>query len=152
MSAIPSPIQALLDLFTTDLADVRFADVDGQTLASSAAEVEVAAKSVASAQAALDVAREVLQSRQDALLQRAQRALAYARVYAEADEALTRKLDAVSLPRAPRRPRAEDALVLSANPQPAPASRPRGRPRKAAVAPLPAPAELTLEAIVPPGE
>jgi hypothetical protein len=144
MSAIPAPIQTLLDLFTTALADVRFADVDGQTLASSAAEVEVAARSVAAAQAALDGAREALQVRQDALLQKAQRALAYARVYAESDEALSQKLDAVSLPRAPRRPRAEDALVLSADPQPAP--RPRGRPKKA-----PSP-ELTLEAIVPPGQ
>ncbi len=144
MSAIPAPIQTLLDLFTTSLADVRFADLDGQTLASSAAEVEVAARSVAAAQAALDGAREAMQAKQDALLQRAQRALAYARVYAESDEALSQKLDAVSLPRAPRRPRAEDALVLSADPQPAP--RPRGRPRKVPVA------ELTLEAIVPPGE
>ncbi len=149
MSAIPAPIQALLDLFTTSLADVRFADVDGQTLASCAAEVEVAAKALASAQVTLDAAREALQFRQDALLQRAQRALAYARVYADADEALTRELDAISLPRPPRRARAEDALVLSADPQPAPASRPRGRPKKAPVAPA---AELTLEAIVPPGE
>jgi hypothetical protein len=144
MSAIPLPIQTLLDLFATSLADVRFADVDGQSLASCAAEVEVAARSVAAAQAALDGAREGLQQKQDALLQRAQRALAYARVYAESDEALSQKLDAVSLPRAARRARVEDALVLSADPQPSP--RPRGRPRKAPVA------ELTLEAIVPPGE
>jgi len=150
MSAIPAPIQTLLDLFTTSLADVRFADLDGQTLASSAAEVEVAAKAVALAQAALDAARDALQCKQDALLQRAQRALAYARVYAESDEALSRKLDAVSLPRAPRRPRAEDALVLSADPQPAP--RPRGRPKKVPVVAVAVPAELTLEAIVPPGE
>jgi hypothetical protein len=145
MTAIPLPIQALLDLFTTSLADVRFADLDGATLACSAAEVEVAAKAVAAAQAALDAAREGLQEKQDALLQRAQRALAYARVYAETDETLSRKLDAVSLPRAPRRARAEDALVLSAEPQPSP--RPRGRRKKAPAAP-----ELTLEAIVPPGE
>jgi hypothetical protein len=150
MSAIPAPIRTLLDLFTTSLADVRFADLDGQTLASSAAEVEVAAKAVALAQAALDAARDALQCKQDALLQRAQRALAYARVYAESDEALSRKLDAVSLPRAPRRPRAEDALVLSADPQPAP--RPRGRPKKVPVVAVAVPAELTLEAIVPPGE
>ena len=152
MSAIPAPIQTLLDLFTTSLADVRFADVDGQTLASSAAEVEIAAKSVAAAQSALDAARDALQSKQDALLQRAQRALAYARVYAESDEAQSRKLDAVSLPRPPRRPRAEDALVLSADPQPGPASRPRGRPKKAPVVAIAPPAELTLEAIVPAGQ
>ena len=131
-SAIPAPIQMLLDLFTSSLADVRFADVDGQTLGRCAAEAESAAESVAAAQAALDVARETLRLKQDVLLLRAQSALAYARVYAEGDDALSAQLDSVSLPRSTRRPRAEEGLVLSAQPQPAP--RPRGRPRKAQVA------------------
>src|ERR1700722_19335580 len=112
-SAIPAPIQTLLDLFTTTLADVRFADVDGQTLGRCAAEVETAAQSVASAQAALDAARESLQEKQDALLHRAQSALAYARVFAESDEALSRQLDAVSLPRSTRRGRGVEGLVVS---------------------------------------
>ena len=144
MSAIPPPIQTLLDLFTTALADVRFADVDGQTLGRSAAEVETAAESVASAQAALDAAREALQLKQEVLLQRAQCALAYARVYAEGDEALSTRLDGVSLPRSMRRARAVEGLVLSAEPQPAP--RPRGRPRKARVA------EPNVDALVLPAE
>jgi hypothetical protein len=130
-SAIPAPIQTLLDLFTTSLADVRFADVDGQTLGRCAVEVDSAAEVVASAQAALDAARETLRLKQDVLLQRAQSALAYARVYAEGDDALSSQLDGVSLPRSTRRPRAEEGLVLCAEPQPAP--RPRGRPRKARV-------------------
>jgi multidrug efflux pump subunit AcrA (membrane-fusion protein) len=140
-NAIPVPVQTLLDLFTTSLADVRFADVDGQTLARYAADVEAAAESVGAAQVALNAAREALQEKQDALLQRAQRALAYARVYAETDEVLSGQLEAVSLPRATRRSRAEEALVLSADPQPS--SRPRGRSRKAPVA------EPMLEAIAP---
>jgi multidrug efflux pump subunit AcrA (membrane-fusion protein) len=143
-NAMPIPIQTLLDLFTTCLADVRFADVDGQTLARYAADVEAAAEAVAAAQLALDATREALQEKQDALLQQAQRALAYARVYAESDQALNGRLDAVNLPRATRRSRAEDALVLSADPQPSP--RPRGRPRKARVA------EPTLEMIARPAE
>jgi hypothetical protein len=142
-SAIPPPIQTLLDLFTTSLADVRFADVDGQTLGRCAAEVESAAEAVASAQAALDAARETLQLKQDVLLQRGQCALAYARVYAEGDEALSTQLDGVSLPRSTRRPRVTEGLVLSADPQPAP--RPRGRQRKARVA-EPAVEELVLPA------
>jgi hypothetical protein len=130
--AVPPPIQTLLDLFTTSLADVRFADVDGQTLARSADQVESAAEVLASAQAALDAARETLHEKQDALLQQAQRALAYARVYAETDDALSAQLEAVSLPRATatRRARGEEALVLSAEPMSSP--RPRGRPRKVA--------------------
>jgi multidrug efflux pump subunit AcrA (membrane-fusion protein) len=126
--AVLPPIQTLLDLFTTSLAEVRFADVDGQTLARFAEQVESAAETVAAAQSALDAAREALQEKQDSLLQQAQRALAYARVYAESDEALSAQLDAVTLPRASRRARGEEALVLSAEPMAAP--RPRGRPRK----------------------
>jgi hypothetical protein len=144
MNAIPVAVQTVLDLFTTALVDVRFADLDGQALARLANEVETAAGALATAQSALDAARDALQEKQDALLQQAQRALAYARVYAEADEALSAQLDAVTLPRATRRARVEDALVLSPELQPAP--RPRGRPRKAPAA------EPMLEAIVSPAE
>jgi hypothetical protein len=132
--AIPAPIQTVLTLFTTSLADVRFADVDGPTLARLAAGVEAAAEAVANAQSALDAARDVLQERQETLLQHAQRALAYARVYAEGDATLSQQIDTVNLPRPTRRARAEEALVLSADVQPA--SRPRGRPRKPVAAPI----------------
>ncbi len=143
-SAIPAPIQILLELFTTSLADVRFGDVDGQTLGRCAAEVESAAEQVAAAQAALDAAHETLQQKQDALLQRAQCALAYARVYAESDDALSSQLDGVSLPRSTRRPRVVEGLVLSSEPQPAP--RPRGRPRKASTT------QAAVEELVLPAE
>lgn len=134
MSAITPPVQTVLDLFTTSLSDVRFGDLDAQSLARAAAEVQAAADVVASAQASLDGARSTLHERQETLLLHVQRALAYARVYAEQDEALTARLDAVALPRAARRARPDTAaaagaaLVLTADPQPAP--RPRGRPRK----------------------
>jgi hypothetical protein len=129
--AISPPVQSLLELFTTSLADVRFADLDGQTLARAAASVAAAAETVAAAQAALDAAREALSERQETLLHQSQRALAYARVFAESDETLTAQLDAISLPRATRRARGDSALVLSADPQPP--LRPRGRPRKASI-------------------
>jgi hypothetical protein len=132
--SIPTPVQTILTLFTTSLADVRFADVDGPTLARLAAGVEAAAEAVATAQSALDAARDALQERQDALLQQAQRALAYARVYAEGDAVLSEQLDTVNLPRPSRRARGEDTLVLSADVQPAP--RPRGRPRKVPAQPV----------------
>lgn len=129
MDAIPNAIQSLLDLFATTLAEVRFADVDGKTLARTAAEVESAAAVVDAAQAALDEARHALQERQEGLLQHAQRAMAYARVYAENDEALSERLNAMALPRPARRARPNgEALVLSSAPEAA--ARPRGRPRK----------------------
>jgi len=146
MNAIPTPVQTLLELFNSSLADVRFADLDARALSVLASEAHAAAEVVAAAEASLEAAREALQEKQEALLNNAQRALAYARVYAESDESLSAQLDAVTLPRAARRPRAGDALVLSASPEPVPASRPRGRPRK-----VPA-AEAPLEAVLIPAE
>lgn len=134
MSAIPVPIQTLLDLFSTSFADVRFGDVDGQALARSAADVESAANALAAVQLQLDAAREALQEKQDALLRLAQRGLAYARVYAEGDEALSDRLEAVSLPRGTRRPRVEDAPLVLSSAAPQASPRPRGRPRKIPVA------------------
>jgi len=133
MNAISSPVQALLDLFTAELAELRFADVDANVLARLAADTHTAAEAVSVAQATLDTARSALQERQDTLLAHAQRAHAYARVYAEGDDALLVRLDAITLPRAARRARTEgqlDALVLSAEPSPAPRVSRRGRPRK----------------------
>lgn len=145
MNAIPTPVQTVLDLFATHLPAVRFGDLDAQSLARTAGEVQAAAEAVAVAQASLDSARGALHERQEAMLGQVQRALAYARVYAEADEELTARIDAVALPRGQRRSRAEpassspriDELVLTEGPS-AP-RRQRGRPRKS-----PAPYEATV--------
>jgi hypothetical protein len=129
MDAIPPPVQTILELFETTFADVRFADIDANTLGRAAADVQEVATVVASAQAALDSARGALQERQEALLGQVHRAIAYARVYAENDEELIQRLNAIALPRPARRtgPNEDAALVLSATP---PSPRPRGRPRK----------------------
>ena len=144
MSTTHPAVQALLDLFATSLADVRFADVDGPSLARCAAEVEAAAQAEVVARLALDAASAALQEKQEALLQRAQRALAYARVYAESDPALAASLEAIGLPRAARRATPGDALVLSTASETSP--RPRGRPRKRPVA------DPTLEMSMPGAE
>src|ERR1017187_3942129 len=128
MDTIPASVQAALELSETALADVRFANLDAKTLARTAADVHAVASVVASAQAALDSARCALQERQEVLLEQVQRAIAYARVYAENDEALSQRLDAITLPRAARGARAKDdaALVLSSAPHFAARSR-RGK-------------------------
>ena len=102
MSSTPEAVQAVLELFKGPLADVRFADVDAQGLESVAADVERAAVAVQEQEARLAALRLALVERQDALLSLAQRALSYARVYAEGDEALTTRLNAISLPRVPK--------------------------------------------------
>lgn len=157
MNAISPPIQTILDLFETHLADVRFGDVDAKSLARLATEVQATADVVTAAQVALDSARIALHERQEALLLHAQRALAYARVYAEADESLSARLEAVTLPRPARRSRtdatasstASEVLVLTSDAQPA--RRPRGRPRKlvtpSAASPAPEPMLEGLEAL-----
>jgi hypothetical protein len=129
MDAIPTPIRAALSVFETALADVSFADIDAETFARTVAEVTALADAVASAQAALDSAKNALQERQEVLLGQVQRAMAYARVYAEDDEALMQRLNAIPLPRSGRVVRAKEdaALVLSSTPQPAS----RGKRRKA---------------------
>ncbi len=124
---LPAPLQALLDLFATDLAEVHFADIDASTLARLTREVQTANDTMLAAQAVLDGARTALQERRDTLVQHAHRALAYAKVYAESDEALSARLEAITLPgsgagskaRLARRTRVEatEELVLSADPQ-----------------------------------
>ena len=100
MTLLSPPVQAVLELFQGPLADVRFADVDAAGLAQLATEVEAAAASVAHQEALLGELRQSLTERQDALLLLAQRAVAYARVYAEHDEVLTEQLSRIALPRA----------------------------------------------------
>lgn len=100
MTSLSAPVQAVLELFQGPLADVRFADVDAAGLANLAAAVDSAASDVAQQEAQLTELRQTLVERQDALLLLAQRAVAYARVYAEHDEALTEQLSRITLPRA----------------------------------------------------
>ncbi len=100
MNELSPPLQAVLELFQGPLANVRFAEIDAQGLAAIAAEVESAGAAVTQQEAQLATLRQTLAERQDTLLLLAQRALAYARVYAEQDDALTQQLACISLPRA----------------------------------------------------
>jgi hypothetical protein len=136
---IPAPIDQLLALFSTRLADVRFPDVDRASLARLAEQTHEARMALATAEAMVETAHAALREHQEELLRTAQRALAYARVYASADEALARELDAIALPRATRRTRAEsgegEARTTPAD-QGTAAPKRRGRPRKSDVAAL----------------
>jgi hypothetical protein len=114
MTSLSAPVQAVLELFKGPLSDVRFADVDAAGLANLAAEVEGAASAVAQQEAQLNELRQTLAERQDALLLLAQRAVAYARVYAEHDEALSEQLANITLPRAAKPRKASAAKAPSA--------------------------------------
>ena len=99
MTSISPPIQSVLELFQGPLANVRFADIDAAGLAKLAAEVEAAGAEVEQQEQRLTELRQLLAQRQEALLALAQQALAYARVYAENDEALLEELNRIALPR-----------------------------------------------------
>jgi hypothetical protein len=100
MTQISPAVQTVLELFQGPLASLRFADIDGAGLSQLATEVQSAASAVDLQEAKLAELRQTLTQRQDALLVQAQRALAYARVYAEHDAELTQQLSLISLPRA----------------------------------------------------
>lgn len=111
MISLSPPLQAVVALFRGPLAHVRFADIDATGLTGLAAEVEAAATEVELQEAKLVELRQSLAQRQEALLALAQQALAYARIYAENDEALSAELNEIALPRAakPRKPAAPKA-------------------------------------------
>jgi hypothetical protein len=136
MDAIAPAIQAALKLFETSFAEVRFADIDCSTLARAAAAVEEVAAAVVAAQASLDSVRRALEERQDELLDQVHRAMAYARVYADNDRALTEALGAIGLPRSPRRTRPGEGVAATGGAIALSTPRPRGRPRKAVSEPM----------------
>lgn len=131
---ISPALQDLLKLFGQELATVKFPELDRKVLEEAAARVKEKAEEVARAQAALEAARQSLYESQEVLLQKGQRALAYARIFAEEDAELSAKLDAISLPRPVRKaPRMEGASALEAPAAQGEESAPRrrGRPPKA---------------------
>lgn len=126
-SPIPPALKDLLALFEGPLAQVQFPEVDAASLREHAAAVDAAAQDVEAAAAAWAAAKRAVDDRLEALLQKAQRALAYARVYAEDKPELSSALAAVALPRsgeAPRGPKPAAPAEMGV------AARKRGRPRK----------------------
>jgi ElaB/YqjD/DUF883 family membrane-anchored ribosome-binding protein len=132
---IPSAVQEVVDLFVSEFASLKFGDLEPSTLAAATEEVKTIAADVTRAETELEKTRALLAEKRDALLQKAQRALSYARVYAENRPELASRLDSIALPRSSRRnakpePSAmPDAELSSALEATAPTARRRGRPR-----------------------
>ncbi len=147
---MPDPIspavRAVLDLFAGELVAVKFPDLDAGILRAAAEAATLRAEQLSQAEAALDQARSQLSEAQEALLLKAHRALAYAKVFAEENPALSAQLESLTLPRVPRRassralelePTAGEASAVPAeprSPEAAPtAPKRRGRPPKGAI-------------------
>lgn len=128
---IPTAVKELLALFDGPLSEVRFPDVDGAALREQVASVDAAVKDVEAAAAAWAEAKREVDARLEVLLQKAQRALAYARVYAEGKPELDAQLASLVFPKW-----GDPRGTKAAAPEPV-AARKRGRPKKTEAAPAP---------------
>ena len=138
--AVDPSVRELASLFAGPLAAVTFPGVDSRALAALVKQVDDDATELARLDAAAAVLRQRLADARDDLHQRAHRALAYARVYADGDGSaeLAARLDALVLPRTRAQRPTVPADVTAADAAP----RKRGRPRKE-------PAATTLFASTP---
>jgi hypothetical protein len=131
---ISTAVQEVVDLFTSELAELRFGELEGSVLARAADEVKAVAAEVVAAEMALDSVRARLADKQEVLTQKAQRALAYARVFAEGQPELASRIEQIAIPRTPRRPAKIETNEIDEGAQTAseaPGGRRRGRPRRA---------------------
>lgn len=97
---VSEPLAAVLQVFAAHEAALCFPEVDHASLQALAAELRQAAAEVERCERALHQARLALDDRRDALRTRAERGLAYARIYAEDDPKLRERLEAIDLPAA----------------------------------------------------
>ncbi len=104
---LPPSLQDLVDLFQGPLQAVRFPDIDAERLMALVAEVGVAQEAVEEAEQLLAEAKREREERLEALVNKAHRALAYARVFAEEDQELSAKLATVNLPKSRKIPAGE---------------------------------------------
>jgi len=92
---VPALARSVIALFSESLAGVRFPDMDLTMLESAADDLRAAQVEIEQIEAELAAARATLQGQADQLLQRAQRALAYARIFAESDPTLAARVQQV---------------------------------------------------------
>ena len=119
LDLLPTDLQQLLQLFSS-LPDVRFPELDPGVLQVAVARVKERHLELSALEAQREAVRLALDEEQDALLRKGHRLHAYLKVFAEHDEALIAKVNALSLPR-----------LRKQEGEPLPAPKKRGRPRKA---------------------
>lgn len=130
-------VQGVLALFSGPLAEVRFADVDRETLEALAQRVCAEQREVEVLEQRLEDARAQLERARRSLLDRANRALAYARIYATGDPALEEAIAALHIDSKSNRAAGSRTDGERADGEPGGASRAprrRGRPRREASA------------------
>ncbi len=125
LELLPADLQQLLQLFSS-LPDVRFPELDATGLQVAVARVKERQLELLHIEAQRDAVRVALDEEQEALLRKGHRLHAYLKVFAEHDEALAVKVNALALPRLRKQPVSvpvEGAELVTA-------PKKRGRPRK----------------------
>lgn len=122
---LPPDLQQLFVLFSS-LPNVRFPELEASSLQDDVARLKERHLELLHIEAQLAAVRAALDDEQDRLNKKGQRLHAYLKVFAEQDEQLANKLEALSLPRPKRVPvvRVEASTEVQAAPKR------RGRPRK----------------------
>jgi hypothetical protein len=133
---IPAFVHGVLGLFGGPLADVRFPDIDRASLEALAQGCCDAQLELEALEAALESARARTRAAQEALGDRAQRALAYARVFALGQPELEEALSSLRAPGKGATQEREAKAASSSGLLEGEAPRRRGRPRKVSGEPL----------------
>lgn len=113
---IPADVRAVIELFSTELAKISFPDVDAAVLRRHEEMLQTEAQTVARAREALAAAEAAFARRVQALADLTDRALAYARIYADADPSRAALASAI-------------AAIATPSHKPEPASSPKRRGR-----------------------
>ena len=129
LDLLPTDLQQLLQLFSS-LPDVRFPELEPSTLQVAVARVKERQLELLQLEAQRDAVRLALEEEQEALLRKGHRLHAYLKVFAEHDEPLSAKVNALTLPRL-RKPAASSRIEGIPEGEPVAAPKKRGRPRKA---------------------
>lgn len=125
--AVPARVKSLIALFDGELKGLRFPDVDKDVLDAHVQDVRARAAAVAKVEEQLRAVQAELEGALDRLNEKAYRAQQYARVFAEGNDALVDKLDALALSKSRTSRSLPPTPVASTGEAP----KKRGRPAKA---------------------
>jgi len=90
-------LRRLIELFATQLSDVAFPGISSGSLERASEELSARQQALETAKAQVAASEAALAASRDALRRLAERALAYARIYAAEDPELTQELSAIRL-------------------------------------------------------
>lgn len=122
----PLLARQVIDLYALDLAEVRFPDLDLSALLYAQSELHAAQLEIERVEQELVQARSIWESRAQVLAQKAERALAYARIYAQGDAELAPRIADIGR----RKPAASADAAVSGMGGEAGAPKKRGRKPK----------------------